>query len=161
VIGGGDWSSDRLIPDAIRAWQSADTLEIRSPKSIRPWQHVLEPLHGYMSLAQKLWAEPTLAGAYNFGPPAHEAATVRDVVKLAREFYGQGDVHFSEGDHGPHEAGWLALDTAKARQMLNVSSRWSLTESIAHTMSWYRDQNAGANARSLCLAQIEAYEASV
>lgn len=161
VIGGGDWSSDRLIPDAIRAWQSADTLEIRRPESIRPWQHVLEPLHAYMSLAQKLWAEPALAGAYNFGPPTHEAATVRDVVKLAQEFYGQGDIHFSKGDHGPHEAGWLALETAKARLKLNVSSRWSLSDSISHTMSWYRDQHAGADARSLCLAQIEAYEASV
>jgi CDP-glucose 4,6-dehydratase len=159
VIGGGDWSSDRLIPDAVRAWQSAGTLEIRRPSSIRPWQHVLEPLHGYMSLAQKLWNEPRLAGAYNFGPRTHEAAAVRDVVELALESYGQGKVQFGEGDQGPHEAGWLSLETAKTRQLLDVSSRWSLSESITHTMNWYRDQHLGANARNLCLAQIDTYEA--
>jgi CDP-glucose 4,6-dehydratase len=161
VIGGGDWSPDRLFPDALRAWQSADKLEIRHPEAIRPWQHVLEPLHGYLTLAQKLWHKPALADAYNFGPCTHEAASVRDVVQLARQFYGKGDVHFDESVHGPHEASYLALETAKARQILNVSSRWSLSESVANTMSWYRDQHAGADARSLCIAQIAAYEADI
>lgn len=161
VIGGGDWSSDRLIPDAVRAWQSAGTLEIRRPQSIRPWQHVLEPLYGYMSLAQKLWDESSLAGAYNFGPKTHEAATVRDVVNLAHKSYGQGKVHFCDGNDGPHEAGLLALETAKTRSVLGVVSRWGLSESIERTMSWYRDQHAGADAHSLCLAQIEAYEANL
>lgn len=161
VIGGGDWSSERLIPDAIKAWQSGDTLEIRRPLAIRPWQHVLEPLYGYMSLAQKLWHEPALAGAYNFGPRTHEAATVKDVVALARKFYGKGEVHLREDNTGPHEATWLALETAKAHMILDVSSRWGLSDSVSQTMSWYRDQHVGADARSLCLTQIQAYEASL
>jgi CDP-glucose 4,6-dehydratase len=161
VIGGGDWSSNRLIPDAIRAWQSSDTLAIRRPKSTRPWQHVLEPLYGYMSLAEKLWHEPELAGPFNFGPQTHEAASVREVIALARDFYGQGDVQFIDENQGPHEAGWLSLETAKARLLLNLRSRWSLAESIGHTMKWYRDQHAGADALSLCLKQIDEYEASV
>ncbi len=158
VIGGGDWSVDRLIPDAVRAWRMGATLEIRRPQSIRPWQHVLEPLHGYLALAEKLWHEPTLADAYNFGPYTHEAATVHDVVELARRFYGMGEVHYGDGTEGPHEAGWLALETAKARVELNVQPKWNLAETVARTMSWYRDQNQGADARELCLTEITAYQ---
>jgi CDP-glucose 4,6-dehydratase len=114
-----------------------------------------------MSLAQKLWDESSLAGAYNFGPKTHEAATVRDVVNLAHKSYGQGKVHFCDGNDGPHEAGLLALETAKTRSVLGVVSQWGLSESIERTMSWYRDQHAGADAHNLCLAQIEAYEANL
>lgn len=160
VIGGGDWSEDRLIPDAVRAWQTGVTLEIRRPHSIRPWQHVLEPLNGYLSLAERLWHEPEYAGAYNFGPYTHEAATVHDVVTLAREAYGTGSVLYSEGTEGPHEAGLLALETAKARVMLRVSPKWSLSDAVARTMNWYRAQCKGADARALCLDEISAYEAA-
>jgi CDP-glucose 4,6-dehydratase len=83
VIGGGDWSEDRLIPDAVRAWSAGQPLVIRNPQAIRPWQHVHEPLSGYLTLAQRLWEQPTLAGAYNFGPFTHEAGTVKEVTKLA------------------------------------------------------------------------------
>lgn len=158
VIGGGDWSEDRLIPDAVRAWQTGATLEIRRPQSIRPWQHVLEPLHGYLTLAEKLWGSPHLAGAYNFGPYTHEAATVHNVVELARQAYGKGDVRYGNGVDGPHEAGWLALETAKARVELGVSPKWNLTESVARTMSWYRSQHQGADAHALCLEEIAAYK---
>ena len=157
VIGGGDWSEDRLIPDAIRAWQAGQTLEIRRPQAIRPWQHVLEPLAGYLALAEKLWHHPDLAGAYNFGPHTHEAATVREVVELARKAYGKGDVLYGDGSAGPHEAGWLALETAKARVVLDVQPRWELAETVARTLAWYRAQQAGADARELCLAEIEQY----
>lgn len=158
VIGGGDWSEDRLIPDAVRAWQAGRVLDIRRPQAIRPWQHVLEPLGGYLKLAEKLWAEPTLAGAYNFGPHTHEAATVREVIALARAAYGDGGVRFGDGSEGPHEAGWLALEIAKARSVLGVSPRWHLAEAVEKTMAWYREQNGGADARTLCEAEIIAYE---
>ena len=158
VIGGGDWSEDRLIPDAVRAWQTTQPLVIRSPDAIRPWQHVLEPLAGYLTLAQKLWQQAELAGAYNFGPHTHDAATVREVVDLARTAYGSGEVRYGDGTAGPHEAGWLALETAKARVALGVNPRWALTESVHRTMAWYRAQHEGADARALCEAEIAAYE---
>lgn len=161
VIGGGDWSADRLIPDAVRAWQSGFPLEVRRPYAVRPWQHVLEPLAGYLCLAQRLWEQPELAGAYNFGPPAHEAATVREVVELARAGYGSGEIIFGDGASGPLEAGWLALETAKARAVLGVATKWSLVESVRRTLAWYRAQHEGLDARLLCAAEIAAYEASV
>lgn len=158
VIGGGDWSEDRLIPDSVRAWQTATPLEIRRPQAIRPWQHVLEPLAGYLALAQKLWQQPQLAGAYNFGPRTHEAATVRDVIEQARNAYGSGDVVYGDGNTGPHEAGWLALETAKTQQTLGLTPKWPLPETVARTMAWYRAQHQGADARSLCQAEITAYK---
>ena len=159
VIGGGDWSQDRLIPDAVRAWQAAQPLVIRSPGAIRPWQHVLDPLAGYMSLAQKLFEQPALAGAYNFGPQTDQAATVRDVVELACSAYGSGVTSYENNSNGPHEAGWLALEVAKARVTLGVAPHWSLTEAVNRTMAWYRAQHEGADARALCETEIGAYEA--
>ena len=158
VIGGGDWSDDRLIPDAVRAWPEGQTLEVRRPDAIRPWQHVLEPLAGYLTLAEKLWQQPALAGAYNFGPETDQTATVRDVVEIARKSYGRGQVHYGNGSDGPHEAGWLALNIAKSTHNLGIHPRWALTESIEKTMSWYRAQSEGKEARGLCRAQIAEYE---
>ena len=158
VIGGGDWSADRLIPDAIRAWNANLTLQIRRPQAIRPWQHVLEPLAGYIKLAEQLWQQPQLAGAYNFGPETQDAATVREVVQLAQSAYGMGQVAWGDGTEGPHEAGWLALETAKARTVLGVKPRWSLVESVQRTVHWYRQQHDCADARALCEADIAAYE---
>ena len=161
VIGGGDWSEDRLIPDAIRAWQANKTLEIRSPSSIRPWQHVLEPVDGYLRLAEQLWYKSELSGSYNFGPESHEAATVSDVISRAKDVYGHGSVRFASDnavDQGPHEAGWLALEITKARVKLGVSPRWNLGQAIERSMLWYRAHFKGADARELCLADIAAYE---
>lgn len=158
VIGGGDWSEDRLIPDAIRAWQADEILEIRSPQATRPWQHVLEPLHGYLTLAEKLWHRPELAGAYNFGPHSHEAATVKEVVELARLAYGKGDAYYGDGSVGPYETNWLALETAKARVALGVQPKWDLAGTVTRTLAWYQAQHAGADARELCLAEIADYE---
>ncbi len=160
VIGGGDWSQDRLIPDAVRAWQNGHSLEVRHPNAIRPWQHVLEPLAGYLTLAEKLWQRPSLAGAYNFGPERHKAATVREVVELARNCYHRGKVTYGNGCDGPQEAGWLALDTAKSTSSLGFKPRWTLTESVEHTMSWYSAFDQGEGARDLCEKQIAEYESS-
>ncbi len=158
VIGGGDWSADRLIPDAIRAWNAKQPLQIRRPEAIRPWQHVLEPLDGYIKLAEQLWQQPAVAGAYNFGPQTHEAATVREVVELAQSSYGIGQVVWGDGTAGPHEAGWLALEIAKARTVLGVQPRWALAESVQRTIHWYRQLHDGADALALCQADIVAYE---
>jgi len=110
-------------------------IRIRRPQSIRPWQHVLEPLAGYMTLAEKTWSQPELAGAYNLGPYTHEAATVRDVVELARNAFGAGEVNYSDALVGPHEAGYLSLEIAKARSELGIFPRWNLVETINRTMS--------------------------
>ncbi|WP_445191788.1 CDP-glucose 4,6-dehydratase [Sphingomonas sp. Tas61C01] len=159
VIGGGDWSEDRLLPDAIRAWSRGETLEIRRPDAIRPWQHVLEPLAGYLVLAERMDADPALAGAYNFGPLTHEAADVRTVVEIARRSFGRGEVLFGDVQ-GPHEAGLLTLETAKARNVLAVTPRWMLGEAVERTMNWYRRADEGADVRALCEADIDAWEAA-
>jgi len=159
VIGGGDWSEDRLLPDAVRAWEAGIPLEVRRSQAIRPWQHVLEPLAAYLLLAEQLWDRPDLAGAYNFGPETRTAATVREVIELARTSYGQGQVIWGDGSEGPHEAGWLALEIAKARNTLGVVPKWSLAQAIERTMSWYRRQSQGEDARQLCLAEIVDFEA--
>ncbi|WP_284180230.1 CDP-glucose 4,6-dehydratase [Rhabdaerophilum sp. SD176] len=161
VIGGGDWSEDRLIPDAVRAWLSGGTLEIRRPQSIRPWQHVLEPVNAYLVLAERLWAEPTLAGAYNIGPHTHEAATVRDVIEQARRHFPQAAVHYGDGTAGPHEAGWLALETARARTQLGIRPRWDIAESIARTMAWYRAEADGQSATALCDSDLRAFAEAI
>jgi CDP-glucose 4,6-dehydratase len=160
VIGGGDWSEDRLIPDAIRAWERGKILQVRHPEAVRPWQHVLEPLAGYLILAEKLWDQPGLAGAYNFGPEITEAATVRQVVELARTNHGAGEVAWGDSNEGPRETNWLSLDITKARSKLGVTPRWTLPESVARALQWYRRQAEGADARTLCVADIAAYEAT-
>ncbi|MBY0410998.1 MAG: CDP-glucose 4,6-dehydratase [Burkholderiaceae bacterium] len=159
VIGGGDWAQDRLLPDAVRAWSAGQTLHIRSPQSTRPWQHVLEPLAAYLCLAQHLWHSPMLAGAYNFGPLAHEVATVKNVVELASSAYISSAISYENNFDNLHEAGWLALETAHARAALGITPRWTLDTAVTRTMEWYRQQHAGNDARALCLADIAAWEA--
>jgi CDP-glucose 4,6-dehydratase len=158
VIGGGDWAEDRLIPDAIRAWQRGQTLQIRRPEAVRPWQHVLEPLSAYLVLAESLWANPELADAYNFGPLTHEAATVRNVIETARGTYGgPANVHWEDGSAGPHESAWLSLEIAKAQHKLSIAPRWGLNETIVRTIEWYRQLSQGAGVRKLCEADLAAY----
>ena len=159
VIGGGDWAQDRLLPDAVRAWGAGQTLHIRRPQATRPWQHVLEPLAAYLRLAQCLWESSALAGAYNFGPLPHEAATVKNVIELASSAYKSSATSYEKDSAGVHEAGWLALETAHARQALGVAPHWALSTAVARTMNWYRQQHGGADARALCLADIDAWEA--
>lgn len=158
VIGGGDWSEDRLIPDAIRAWQAGSTLEIRHPDAVRPWQHVLEPLYGYLRLAQAIHQQPELAGSYNFGPEPLQAATVRQVIALAQETYRSANVYFHPVAPDLHEASLLMLDSSKSRSLLGIYPRWSLTETVRYTMNWYYAQQSGVLARMLCEADINAYE---
>lgn len=158
VVGGGDWSEDRLIPDAIRAWQKKIMLEIRRPEAIRPWQHVLEPLFGYMVLAEQLYIQPNLAGAYNFGPHANQAATVREVIEMARNIYGAGEVNWHETKEGPYEARLLTLDTSKSERLLKIKPCWSMADTLNRTMNWYRAEPQCTQVRALCEADIDVYE---
>ena len=158
VIGGGDWADDRLIPDAMRAWNADQTLQIRRPQAVRPWQHVLEPLSGYLQLAAHLWRDPALADSYNFGPHTSDAATVQEVVLQAQSIYGKGQVTWGVGSEGPHEAGWLALEIARARTVLGVRPRWSLAQSVLRTVHWYRQQHTGQTALSACDADLQVFE---
>jgi CDP-glucose 4,6-dehydratase len=160
VIGGGDWSEDRLIPDAVRAWQAGRVLAVRRPDAVRPWQHVLEPLSGYLVLAQRLWERPSLAGAYNFGPQLGDAVKVRDLLELASAAHGEGMVEYGDGSEGPHESGWLVLDAGKVESVLGILPRWTLIDAVKRTMAWYRARQAGTDARTLCLADISGFEES-
>jgi CDP-glucose 4,6-dehydratase len=158
VIGGGDWSEDRLIPDAVRAWELGNPLIIRRPLAKRPWQHVLDPLCGYLILAEKLWQSPELQGAYNFGPQSHEASTVKQLVTLAHASYGKGEIRFEFEENGPHEAGWLALEISKAREILDFEPLFDLKIAIEMTTDWYKGFYAGESPLQLCLNQIDKYE---
>jgi CDP-glucose 4,6-dehydratase len=157
VIGGGDWSSERLLPDAARAWSQGTALNIRRPESVRPWQHVLEPLMAYLVLAEKTWHTPALAGAYNFGPLPHEATTVRRVMNMAQPHWPGAKVNFVDVAQGPHEAGLLTLDTAKARAVLGLAPLWPLGRAIERTVNWYYRQFQGEDASSLCHQDMLAF----
>ena len=155
VIGGGDWSKDRLLPDAVRAWQAGAPLAVRHPGAHRPWQHVLDALHGYMLLAEALWRDPGLSGAWNFGPPTHQTASVGEVLELARGAYGGGEIVAANVSPQLHEAGKLMVESAKARAMLGFAPRWPLQVSVHRTMRWYRNLAQGQAALDLCRADVE------
>lgn len=157
IIGGGDWSADRLIPDAIRAWQSDAVLDIRRPAATRPWQHVLDPLNAYLRLAERLSDDAQLAGAWNFGPDAASCLPVREVIQKAQAAYGGGRIDFATTVEGPHEAQALSLDTSKSRQTLHVQPRWNLDTAVQRTMDWYKKFSQGTSARALCDADLDTY----
>lgn len=163
VIGGGDWSLERLIPDCMKAWASGLSVEIRMPDAVRPWQHVLDPLAGYLLLAQKLWGDPTLATSFNFGPNAEGSASVREAVSLAQANWGTADarVIFGDSNKGPKESEILRLSNVRAREILGHIPRWSLDAAMARTVNWYKDESRGIPAAQLCARDIEAYERRV
>lgn len=139
VIGGGDWAKDRLIPDIIRFLSKEQKIIIRNPNSVRPWQHVLEPLVGYLLLGSRMVAEPvTFADAYNFGPGLSDALPVHEMVDLAIKNWGKGEVEIFNSDKQPHEAGLLKLDISKAMANLNWKPKYQATETIKKTIDWYK-----------------------
>ena len=159
VIGGGDWSVDRLFPDAVRAWSSGNVLSVRHPGSIRPWQHVLDPLAGYITLARSLWEGRVEPGPFNFGPDAvGSGATVGQVARMAGDVWGGGEVALGLSPTGFHEAKLLTLDTSNTRNTLGYEPVWGLPESVRRTISWYRRALDGASARSLCEEDIDAFQ---
>lgn len=159
VIGGGDWAADRLIPDFVRACAVRASVQIRNPQAIRPWQHVLEPLQGYLCLAEKLWdAGQAHADAWNFGPPAEDVASVGNVVSALVSIWGDGARWDRDSQEHAHEAHLLKLDSSKSRSQLGWRSRLPLQTALQWTVDWYKQQAAGVSARKLCLDQIHRYE---
>lgn len=159
VIGGGDWAEDRLVPDAVNAFIAERPVEIRNPKAIRPWQHVLEPLAGYLVLAEKLYLEgQVFAEGWNFGPADQDARQVAEVVNRLAELWGEGaSWRLSPGAH-PHEARHLGLDCSKARARLGWMPRLALDQALVGTVEWYRAWVDQADMRNFSEAQIERYQ---
>lgn len=155
VIGGGDWSANRLLPDAFRAWSNNLTLKIRNPDSVRPWQHVLDPLAGYLCLCEKLWLNKNLSGSFNFGPAIESSDSVRNVISIAREIYGSGNVEIADVINAPHEASFLHLNASKASKLLGFNARLDLTESVRKTVEWFKAYEDGHDPMMLCMKDIE------
>lgn len=157
VIGGGDWALDRIIPDCIKALEAGRSIEIRNPKAIRPWQHVLEPLSGYMMLAQKMWKEPVgYCEGWNFGPEAESIRTVWNVAKKVVENYGSGELKDISDAAALHEARLLMLDISKARFRLQWEPRMNIDRCIALTVDWYK-QYKYTSVYNLCVEQIATF----
>jgi CDP-glucose 4,6-dehydratase len=159
VIGGGDWSADRLVPDCITAFEAGREVEIRNPLATRPWQHVLEPLCGYLLLAERLCEAPDLFGmAWNFGPETEDVIPVLNVAGLLADAWGEGaSWRVSPGPH-PHEAGLLAVDAARARAHLSWRPRLGVAEALQWTCQWYKQVLRGGDAHRAVEADIERYE---
>jgi CDP-glucose 4,6-dehydratase len=156
VIGGGDWSADRIIPDAIKAFESQQPLLIRNPNAIRPWQHVLEPLSGYLVLAQALYENGSaFEGAWNFGPDDKDARSVKEVVNILIQSWKNEASWKQDGSPQPHEAHFLKLNCSKAKQKLHWTPKWSLEETIESIARWNDGYLARANMRDTCMGQIE------
>lgn len=140
VIGGGDWSKDRLIPDIVRALSADKEIEVRNPASVRPWQHVLEPLLGYLLLGAKLAGAPqTFSQAYNFGPDVNDAFPVKKMVELAIECWGSGNYFTNVDPNQPHEAGLLKLDISKAMSELKWTPVFNAERAVQYTIDWYKN----------------------
>ena len=162
VIGGGDWAADRLVPDVLSAFAQGRTAHIRNPNAIRPWQHVLEPLSGYLSLCERLYRNPSdFSGAWNFGPREEDAQPVRWVVEQLAATWGANATWDFDTSEQPHEARYLKLDISKACTELHWRPRWSLGQALEKTVAWYRPHSDGAVTRDLTIEQIETYQSSI
>lgn len=158
VIGGGDWAQDRLIPDIMRAIEQGRPVHIRSPYAIRPWQHVLEPLGGYLLLAEKLYTGGVAyAGAWNFGPHDEDAKPVQWIVEQLAALWGNGASWQLDGHPQPHEATYLRLDCSKAKARLDWHPRWHLENTLEAIIDWHRAYRDGEDMRAFSLGQIQQY----
>lgn len=159
VIGGGDWAEDRFIPDVIRAWQAGTDFLLRNPQSKRPWQHVLEPLSGYLKLARMLFEGNPLSDAYNFGPDPKDAVTTKALLKEVCQHW-QGSWRLAGETNQPHEAGILSLSSEQACRHLNYVPRWHLDQAVKATIEWYRSVMLdGHAAKALTSEQIHQFGA--
>lgn len=162
VIGGGDWAEDRLIPDAIRAFTRKETVMIRNPDSIRPWQHVLEPLHGYMTLAEHMWSEENkYSNAWNFGPDYKDMKKVEWIIESLINKWKGGVNWRVDNNNQPHEASNLKLDCSKARSQLNWMPALDINDSLNWTVDWYKNYYGENNIKQLTLRQIKDYQERV
>jgi CDP-glucose 4,6-dehydratase len=158
VIGGGDWADDRLIPDFIRAMANGEKIKIRSPFAIRPWQHVLEPLTGYLSLAEKLFTKgPNFAQAWNFGPDDNDAQNVEWITKNICEMWNDNAAYEIDKNPQPHEANYLKLDCSKAKAELNWIPKWNIQTALQSIVEWNKAFLNGKNIRTITEQQIQHY----
>ncbi|MAY67126.1 MAG: CDP-glucose 4,6-dehydratase [Rhodospirillaceae bacterium] len=159
VIGGGDMSADRIVPDCIRALRAGNAIIVRNPVATRPWQHVLEPLSGYLTLAaRQLAGDTAIAGAWNFGPDPENVRPVRELAETAVDVWGSGTVRIQQDPNAPHEATLLMLDSTKAKRDLGWHPRWDFTTGVTRTIEWYKACDGGADPIDLCRRQIAEYE---
>ena len=157
VVGGGDWAKDRIVPDCIRALEAGQTIEIRSPKAIRPWQHVLEPLSGYLLLAAKMLEEPTrYCEGWNFGPRTESVTPVWDVATMITKYYGKGELKDVSAPNALHEANLLMLDISKAHALLGWEPRTNIEQCCQLTADWYKRYRT-ENVYDLCREQINTF----
>ncbi|SNS77502.1 CDP-glucose 4,6-dehydratase [Granulicella rosea] len=161
VIGGGDWSDDRLLPDLVRGFLAGEPVRIRHPHAVRPWQHVLEPIHGYLLLAESLLASKKCAAAYNFGPPDEDARPVEWIAAHMAELWGDGASWVLDPEPGVHEAGRLRLDASLARNELSWTPQLRLASALDWLVQWRRAHAAGQPMQPFSLDQIAMYEALV
>lgn len=159
VIGGGDWARDRLVVDIINAFLAERPAYLRNPLSVRPWQHVLDPLNGYMKLVEKLWDEgPAFAEGWNFGPHADDARSVEWISERLTQLWGNGARWQKDKGSQPHEAKLLMLDTSKASKRLAWNPCLDLEQSLEWVVQWYKEYQRGSNLRDVTLKQISRYE---
>ena len=162
VIGGGDWAADRLIPDILRAFEQNRPVVIRNPHATRPWQHVLEPLSGYLLLAERLYTEgQAFADGWNFGPKDDDAKAVQWVVEHMVNSWGNGASWQKDGGVHPHEANYLKLDISKAKARLGWQPRWPLATALRHITTWHQARLGNDDMRNLCMAQIQQYSLDI
>ncbi len=156
VIGGGDWCTDRLIPDCIRFLEEGQKIVLRNPKSVRPWQYVLEPLYGYISLASKMYDSQSYNGAWNFGPNSESHITVESVVDLVVDNWGEGSISKMDQKEDMVETNILILDSSKAKEILGWTPLLSIEEAVQNTINWYKSYSS-ENIRDFCVSQIQDY----
>ena len=158
VIGGGDWAEDRIVPDCMRALRAGKSIVLRKPGATRPWQHVLEPLAGYVTLAAALGRDPgRYSGAWNFGPDTDAARSVHELAHGIVRAWGSGEIELQPAESDPHEAGLLHLNCDKARLALGWRPRWGFARTVDETVAWYRAVASGTDADAASAAQIDAY----
>jgi CDP-glucose 4,6-dehydratase len=159
VIGGGDWTQNQLVPDVIQAFGRGEPVRLRNPGSTRPWQFVLEPLMGYLMLAERLYRDgPAFAGGWNFGPADADAKPVRWMVETIADLWGGGATWTQDAGTHPHEAGFLKLDSSKAHALLAWEPRLRVDTALKWVVEWYKHLSQGGDVRAKTLEQIRAYE---
>lgn len=159
VIGGGDWADDRLVPDCLRALDRGVPVRVRYPRATRPWQHVLEPLSGYLMLAERLFEDgPNHAEPWNFGPQEESALSVQQIVEKLCEAWGRDASWEIEAGEHPHEALQLKLDISKVRSLLGWQPRWAIDTALEKVVGWHQAWSGGADMHTYCLAQIAEYQ---
>lgn len=162
VIGGGDWAADRLVPDILRAFEQNRPVIIRNPHATRPWQHVLEPLSGYLKLAEHLYTDgQAFTEGWNFGPKDDDAQPVQWIVEHMVNSWGNGASWQQDGGTHPHEANYLKLDISKAKARLGWQPRWPLATALAHITTWHQAWLANDDMKKVCLAQIQQYSLAI